>query len=108
MEPGRAMVMVAEMAPGTETVEMVSGAVSENISNVRPLHIVDKDFDANWSDGKWTVKWKWVADEPAIRGDVAHYQLKPDLQTAFEMEGNGRKVFWCQFRKVKLLTVLFH
>lgn len=40
-----------------------------------PLTIVDKDFEAKFADGKWTVSWRWVAGEPSrLQSRVSEYK----------------------------------
>lgn len=34
------------------------------VCGVTPLTISDKDFEASFADGKWTVSWRWTAGEP--------------------------------------------
>ena len=40
-----------------------------------PLEINDKDFVATFSDGRWTVKWKWSGREPErLRASITEYK----------------------------------
>ena len=40
-----------------------------------PLTISDKDFEAKFADGCWTVSWRWVANEPTkLQSRVGEYQ----------------------------------
>ena len=44
------------------------GATKWSVGNsVVPLRIEDPDFVANFTDGHWTVSWKWTEESPKNR-----------------------------------------
>ena len=59
-----------------------------------PLTISDKDFEAKFPDGCWTVSWCWVANEPTkLQSRVGEYQCSgmAQLRASF--------LFWLCFNQ---------
>lgn len=72
------------------------------VGGTTPLTITDKDFEAVFAEGHWTVKWRWSAGEPArLRNRVAEYKCTraPGVHEKYTREiqrwiSNGWLVKW--------------
>ena len=56
--------------------------------DVETLAISDKDFEAEFKNGKWEVSWVWAeGDEaPLLRNRVEQYSMADDVKSAFHRE----------------------
>lgn len=52
------------------------------------MEISDKDFYASFSEGKWTVEWKWLEgmQGPMLQNNVSQYNVSGEALAAFEQE----------------------
>lgn len=50
------------------------------------LKIEDHDFTATFSNGHWTVQWKWTDSEPTLHNSVAQYSIPTDIQDSYHEE----------------------
>jgi hypothetical protein len=60
------------------------GAVA--VSEKRMLEIEDADFSASFDGAKWTVRWKWLNQEPVLHNKVACYRMGPAVKEEFDKE----------------------
>ena len=75
---------------GTTREELASGP-SDACVGVETIKIDDKDFSGGFSDGVWTVEWKWKNGvEPKLTNMVADYNrsLTEGAREAFDTEVN--------------------
>ena len=79
--------------------EGVSGAALETTRNeiratqdreaeeaTKCLKVDDVDFEAEFSNGKWNVKWKWVNGPPRLDNRVGEYAIKADVRKRYNDE----------------------
>ena len=52
------------------------------------LHVSDKDFTADFSNGSWCVSWRWIDQKstPKLRNNVAQYRMDESVEEAFSEE----------------------
>jgi transposase InsO family protein len=50
------------------------------------IQLEDKDFTARFSNGLWTVSWKWVEGAPHLANRVPQYRVPPDAKAEFDAE----------------------
>lgn len=50
------------------------------------LTIVDKDFHAEFREGRWVVSWEWNEDEPTLQNVVPQYRIPAAAKEMFEKE----------------------
>ena len=51
------------------------------------LVVDDVDFDVQFVDRKWTVKWKWKLDSaPRLSNHIAQYKVKDSAAPRYEKE----------------------
>jgi hypothetical protein len=55
-------------------------------SALAAVQIEDKDFTARFSNGVWTVLWKWVEGAPHLANRVPQYRVPPDAKAEFDAE----------------------
>lgn len=55
---------------------------------VDSLHVSDKDFTADFSNGSWCVSWRWIDQNttPMLRNGVAQYRMDESVKEAFSEE----------------------
>ena len=49
-------------------------------------HLEEVDFKAPFSEGKWTVAWKWLSGPPSLSPVAPEYAIKPSAQAGFDEE----------------------
>ena len=50
------------------------------------LEVDDVDFSSRFDGTNWTVKWKWIDEEPALRNKVSQYNISAEAEEAFDAE----------------------
>lgn len=50
------------------------------------LRVEDSDFIANFDGSKWTVQWKWKAEEPVLRNQCGEYSISDECRQKYDME----------------------
>ena len=50
------------------------------------LKIEDRDFTAEFREGKWFVAWRWKDKAPILTNKIANYGIPPNLSAAFNEE----------------------
>lgn len=50
------------------------------------IEIDDKDFVAKFDGMKWTVRWKWIAQEPLLSNKIPNYKIDNDIRDEFDRE----------------------
>ena len=48
------------------------------------LKIEEQDFHAEFSGGRWVVKWIWKSEPPKLVGNVGNYKIKEEIRERFE------------------------
>ena len=65
------------------------GATKRGVGNsVVPLCIEDPDFVANFTDGHWTVSWKWTEELPKkLQTGISEYKCAraPQVRERFAL-----------------------
>ena len=56
------------------------------VSAAATIEIDDVDFKARFDGEKWTVRWKWAGEEPALKNKVSCYNIREDLREKFDEE----------------------
>ena len=56
------------------------------------LKVDDVDFSAEFSDGRWIVKWNWDPEEPTLKNTIAKYDARHDVGDEF----NAEVEYWIQ------------
>ena len=87
-EPGRGPVSGSVSRP-------VSRPASGSASGPEPGHeadvgiglsIEEDDFSATFQDGRWTVQWKWKAEEPVLKNKCGAYGVSVESRAEYEKE----------------------
>ena len=52
----------------------------------KSLEIEDADFQASFDGNKWTVRWRWVSEEPNLANKVACYGVDSEIKADFDRE----------------------
>ena len=55
-----------------------------------PLCIEDLDFVANFTDGHWTVSWKWTEESPKKMQTESAANIVAQLEASLLSEGRMR------------------
>ena len=59
----------------------------ENVSAMSTeVRIDDKDFEAVFTNGAWTVSWKWVEGAPTLKNHIASYKVPEQARDEYESE----------------------
>ena len=58
----------------------------ESVNDSAKVRIEDEDFEAEFSEGKWTVKWKWKNEAAVIWNNVGCYKMDEGLRDRFDDE----------------------
>ena len=58
------------------------------VSDCAALRIDEEDFEAYFSQGKWTAKWKWKVDPPTNFKYIPNYEVKPHIKDQFNEKVN--------------------
>ena len=71
----------------------IAAAMTECVEETKLLQTIDdKDFTAQFEDGKWTVKWKWNnGKEPTLSGTVDCYEKSLHEETKREFDKEIRR-----------------
>ena len=62
----------------------IRGEPANKNETERELVIDEQDFHAEFSEGRWVVKWVWKAEPPKFVANVGNYQVKEDIRERFE------------------------
>jgi hypothetical protein len=63
------------------------GGGGQSTATVAECRVADKDFDAWFDGGKWTIKWKWSEEcPPSLSCQRPNYKVPADDREAFDTE----------------------